>query len=229
MKPHTIGIIYCGVFNTDQCSNTKGNQLPLMFLLALQQSVKGFLLNRPQKWCTMKSRFFHKRITDYGNLGTRRKLWITKPVSCNSTTVIFGCHTSQITISFFCGSASHFFWFAPTSGLALRKISKSIMLQIGVSMRVFLGHFTRKQTQFVAPFFCTWTLFLHFLMQHPQFMHQIVMFFVIYSCTKSCFLFTSLHAPYRVVCSFFSCTISRFAAILPAPNRAWTCYCNSAW
>ena len=154
----------------------------------------------------MKSRFFHKRITaiweHVGNFGLQ-----SPSIQLNYSNFWLS-HITDHNFKMFSWLSIAFFWFAPTSGLALKKISKSIMLQIGVSMRVFLPFYKETNTIYSTFFLHLNIFFLHFLMQHPQLMHQIVMFFVIYSCTKSCLLFTILRAPYHVVFCFFSCTIS---------------------
>ena len=153
----------------------------------------------------MKSRFFHKRITaiweHVGNFGLQ-----SPSIQLNYSNFWLS-HITDHNFKMFSWLSIAFFWFAPTSGLALKKISKSIMLQIGVSMRVFLPFYKETNTIY-STFFLHLNIFFAFPHATPTthapnrdvfrhlFVHQIV--FVVYhsSCTISCCFL------------FFSCTIS---------------------
>ena len=188
----------------------------------------------------MKSRFFHKRITaiweHVGNFGLQ-----SPSIQLNYSNFWLSHITDHNFKMFSWLSDAFFFGLRQPLDWHWKKYQNPSCSKL-VFQCVFFCHFTRKQTQFIARFLLHLNIFFwHFLMQHPQLMHQIVMFFVIYSCTKSCFLFTIFrapyhvvfcffHAPYRVVCSFFfvhhiafCCNSSSTKSCLKSN------YCNSAW
>ena len=186
----------------------------------------------------MKSRFFHKRITaiweHVGNFGLQ-----SPSIQLNYSNFWLS-HITDHNFKMFSWLSIAFFWFAPTSGLALKKISKSIMLQIGVSMRVFLPFYKETNTIYS-------TFFLH-----------LNIFFCISSCnthnscTKSWCFSSFIRAPNRVCClPFFVHHIMLFSVffmhhivlfvIFFVHHIAFCCnssstksclkssYCNSAW